>query len=174
MLRSPIATASSPHSTCRSTSASSAPTARAVPQLMYNGIDHLRASVSALPMWSLCSWVIRMASTPSPLAPSRVRRRSTSLAEKPQSSRTRVVVAPLCASTSKALPSLPLPRLANLTVRLVQLRVQQRHDALRVGRIVDLPVCSQHRHLGHRVALRAHVDEEFLTRLLGRIAAVEQ
>src|SRR5258708_29557933 len=166
MLRSPIATASSPHSTCRSTSASSAPTARAVPQLMYNGIDHLRASVSALPMWSLCSCVIRMASRPSTPAPSRVRRRSTSLAEKPQSSRTRVVVAPLCASTSKALPSLPLPRLAKRTARLVQLRVQQRHDALRVGLVIHLPVRVQHRHLRHDLGLRAHIDQECLTQLL--------
>ncbi|ABA50388.1 hypothetical protein BURPS1710b_2698 [Burkholderia pseudomallei 1710b] len=71
------------------------------------------------------------------------------------------------------MPSLPLPRLANRT-RLVQLRVQQRDDPLRIGRGVDLAVCIDDGHLRLRVALRAHVDEEFLARLRRRRAAVEQ
>src|SRR5579864_128576 len=169
-----MATASSPQSTWRSMQASSAPTARAVPQLVCSGIDHFRASVNALPMWSPCSWVIRMASRLLTLKPRRARRRSTSFAENPQSSSTRVVVVPLCASTSSALPSLPLPRLANLTVRLVQLCMQQRHDTLRVRRRIHLAVRVEYRNLGQRVTLRAYIHEELLTRFLRAVTAIEQ
>src|SRR5471032_2288253 len=154
-------TLSSPQSTCRSTGASSAPTARAVPQLMCNGMDHLRASVSAPPMWSACSCVIRMASIWSARTSRRARRRSTSFAEKPQSSSTRVVVVPLTDSTSNALPSLPLPRLAKrIGENLVQLGMQQRDDPLRVSRCIYLAVGVDHGDLGDGVRLRTHVDHE--------------
>src|SRR5260370_40143478 len=171
---SPIATGSSPHNTCRSTSAVSAPVARAVPQLIWSGSDPLRASVSALPMWSLCSWVIRIASRRSTPKPTRPSLRSTSFAEKPQSSSTRVVVVPLDATTTSALPSLPLPRLVKRTHRLVTVRVQQRYDALRIRRRVDLPVRINDPNLRHVIALRPDVDAELLRRLLRPRAAGEQ
>src|ERR1700754_4879507 len=154
-------------------SASSAPTARAVPQLMYTGTDHLRASVSALPIWSLCSWVMTMPANGAASRPSRVSRRSTSFAEKPQSSRARVVVVPLWASTTSALPSLPLPRLANRTAASVQLCMQQRHDALRVRRRIDLPVRIDHGDLRHGVAGWAHIDEVFRALRFFRVAGKE-
>lgn len=47
--------------------------------------------------------------------PRRSSRRTVSRMPNPQSSRMRVLVVPSVDSTSSALPSLPLPRLANLT-----------------------------------------------------------
>src|ERR1700744_6623951 len=136
-------------------------------------MDHLRARVNALPIWSECSWVIRIASSSSTRIPSRANRRSISFAEKPQSSSTRVVVVPLPASTPNALPSLPLPRLANrIGETLVQLRVQQRNDPLGVRRVIELTICIDDSHLGKRIRLRAHIDQE-LARGLWR-AATEQ
>src|SRR5260370_41827532 len=102
-----------------------------------------------------------MASISSARTSSRARRRSTSFAEKPQSSSTRVVVVPLTDSTSNALPSLPLPRLAKrILENLVQLRVQQRDDSLRVGRCTDLTIGAAHSALRHRRSLRTHVPPE--------------
>src|ERR1700687_4980430 len=107
-----------------------------------------------------------MASISSARTSSRARRRSTSFAEKPQSSSTRVVVVPLTDSTSNALPSLPLPRLAKrILENLVQLRVQQRDDSLRVGRCIDLTIGVDHGGPRPRVSLRTHVHHQLAGRL---------
>src|SRR3978361_722706 len=102
-----------------------------------------------------------MASISSARTSSGARRGSTSFAEKPQSSSTRVVVVPLTDSTSNALPSLPLPRLAKrIGENLVQLRVQQRDDPLCVSGRIHLSVGVDDRNLRNRVGLRRPVDHE--------------
>src|SRR5260370_10508877 len=107
-----------------------------------------------------------MASISSARTSSRARRRSTSFAEKPQARSTRVAGVPPSDSTSTALPSLPLPRLAKrILENLVQLRVQQRDDSLRVGRCIDLTIGVDHSDLRHRVSLRTHVHHELAGRL---------
>src|SRR3989344_4574608 len=68
-------------------------------------MPNLREKRTTPPPWSACSWVTRMASLAAGSRSSRARRRTVSVALKPQSSRTRERPA----STTSALPSLPLP-----------------------------------------------------------------
>src|SRR5690554_3876070 len=77
-----------------------------------------RASRKTPPTWSPCSWVTRIAARDSGATSSACRRRCASRRPKPQSTSTLVLrpAAPQAACTTRALPSLPLPRLAKRTL----------------------------------------------------------
>ena len=81
-----------------------------VKALAKTGIDRWRNNTSTPCAWSLCSWVIKIASSCSGDTPSAFMRRTSCLALKPAS--TRIWVEPQ--RTSAALPLLPLPRTAIL------------------------------------------------------------
>src|SRR5512143_1628668 len=108
-----------------------------VPAVSHTGSLCLRASRPTPPIWSLCSCVTTMPARSPGCKPSRASRATLSASPKPQSISTRVAFA----STSRPLPSLPLPRLANRITPApasLQFFVQQIDDAiprLVVGRL---------------------------------------
>src|SRR5450755_2908026 len=117
-------------------------------------------------MWSLCSWVTKTASRSLAARPARARRVSSSRNEKPASTSRRVVVMPLVASTTVALPLLPLPRLQKritpaparpVPVPLAQVFEQEVDDALAVLGRFRLAGRVEHRDRA-RVALGADLD----------------
>lgn len=94
---------------------SQGPMAIWVPWLIHTGILKRRAKVDAQPMWSPCSWVMNTASMSDGCTPASASRRSRCFKPKPQSTNTRVVLAPDPVDSIRVpLPVLPLPRLLNL------------------------------------------------------------
>src|SRR5690606_24476411 len=133
------------------------------------------------PTWSPCSCVTTIADSVAGSQPSARSRRSASRNPNPQSTSTRCSEAPSRVSTSSALPSLPLPRLAKRTAKLPgacpcplpELFLQQRED-LRRGIGVDPGRCIafaiEHRNL--RAGARAFgLEPELLRDFLLRLAA---
>src|SRR3569833_1735361 len=104
-----------------------------VPAVSRTGNLCLRASRPTPPIWSLSSCVTTMPARSQTSSFNRASRAMLSASPKPQSINTRVEPA----STTRPLPSLPLPRLANRITPVpasLQLVVQQLDDAiLRVG-----------------------------------------
>src|SRR3569623_1797485 len=104
-----------------------------VPAVSHTGNLCLRASRPTPPIWSLCSCVTTMPARSQASSFNRASRAMLSASPKPQSISTRVEPA----STTRPLPSLPLPRLANRITPVpasLQFVVQQLDDAiLRVG-----------------------------------------
>src|SRR5438067_912766 len=123
--------------------------ARQVPRLIHTGTPCRRARLMAQPIWSPCSCVMNTASSSSGAKPARASRAVSSRSAKPQSTSTRVEVMPLRASTSSALPLLPLPRLQKrITARQVSFEVvdQEADDALAGLAVLRLALRVQHRH----------------------------
>src|SRR5690606_17435898 len=114
--------------------------------------------------------VTRIASIAAGSRPRLRRRRSTSRTPNPQSTSTQPAASP--PSTSSALPSLPLPRLAKRTA-LLHLLLQQRQDACD-GLAVDLAdgLALRVAHLDDAaIALAAHLDPEARAGFGARFAA---
>ena len=114
---SPIAIGSASRAKRSVAGAPKPPVARQVPRLIHSGSRSRSASARAQPMWSPCSWVTNTASRSEAARPARASRVSSSLSEKPASTSSRVVVMPLDASTTVALPPLPLPMLRKRITR---------------------------------------------------------
>src|SRR3977135_2355583 len=106
-----------------------------------------------------------IAVTLSASTPSRARRATASRMPKPQSISTRVVPA----STSRPLPSLPLPRQAKRT--LLELILEQRKDPFAICRTVRVAGRILHRHQAARIGLRYHYPVLF--RFLGLLGLPE-
>src|SRR5262245_49241935 len=116
------------------TSANSASNPDSVPGVSQTGMPCFRASLATPPIWSSCSCVTTIAERLSGERPRRPSLAAVADKLKPQSSRTRVSPA----STTRALPSLPLPSEAKRIASragsasaLFQLLLQQGQDAAR-------------------------------------------
>src|SRR6185295_12201661 len=151
---------------------STPPIARQVPRLIQTGRPKRRPRLKAQPTWSPCSWVTNTASSSSGASPARASRVRSSRSEKPQSTSTRLQVLPLRASTTVALPLLPLPRLQKRIIAggprrtggatgLLEVFDQQADDALACLAVLGLALAVEH---GHRAALAFALDLHAIAR----------
>src|SRR4051812_29531695 len=125
------------------------------------------------PMWSACSWVMKMASTCSASMPARPRRLPSSRMPRPQSTSRCVTRAPSLAWTMVALPELPLPRFLKRSVTglLFQVFREQADDLLRGRRTFRGALVVQHR--DHRLAA-LRLDGDAVLHRRRRIVLAEQ
>src|SRR3954470_3296732 len=132
------------------------------------------AKARTQPIWSACSCVMKMASTCSASMPARPRRLCNSRTPRPQSISRCVTCEPSRAWTIVALPLLPLPKLLKriVTFRLLQVLLEEVHDALRHRRRFRAARCVEHRHHGLAVT-GLRLERHAVLHRVRRIVAAE-